>query len=52
MERNPRVGPVTALATGLTLGPMERFASAKKVAACVGLIPSEHHHGIFVRNSA
>lgn len=54
-ERNPEarylmhhqqgVGPITALATVLTLGPVSRFASAKKVASYVGLIPAEYSSG-------
>jgi hypothetical protein len=39
------VGPMTALAMVLTLGPAERFASPKQVASYFGLIPSEHSSG-------
>ena len=39
------VGPVTALATVLTLGPVERFPSARQVASYVGLTPREHSSG-------
>ena len=39
---HPGVGPVTALAFVLTIGPPERFARARQVASYVGLIPSEH----------
>jgi transposase len=38
---HPGVGPVTALAVVLTLGPAERFASGKQVGSYFGLIPSE-----------
>jgi len=54
-ERNPEahylmhhqsgVGPITALAVVLSLGPVERFASARKVASYVGLIPAEFSSG-------
>ena len=36
---HPGVGPVTALAMVLTLGPAERFESAEKVGSYFGLIP-------------
>jgi transposase len=39
------VGPVTALATVLTLGPVERFGNARQVASYVGLTPREHSSG-------
>jgi transposase len=42
---HPGVGPVTALAMVLTLGPAERFPSARQVASYFGLIPSEHSSG-------
>jgi transposase len=42
---HPGVGPVTALAMVLTLGPAERFASGKQVASYLGLIPSESSSG-------
>ena len=42
---HPGVGPVTALAMVLTLGPAERFASAKSVGSYFGLIPSEDSSG-------
>jgi transposase len=42
---HPGVGPVTALAMVLTLGPAERFASGKQAASYFGLIPSEHSSG-------
>jgi transposase len=42
---HPGVGPVTALAMVLTLGPAERFASSKEVGSYFGLIPSEESSG-------
>ena len=42
---HPGVGPVTALAMVLALGPVQRFAHAGKVSSYVGLIPSEHSSG-------
>lgn len=42
---HPGVGPVTALAMVLTLGPAQRFARARQVASYFGLIPSEHSSG-------
>ena len=42
---HPGVGPVTALAMVLTLGPAERFACGRKVGSYLGLIPSEHSSG-------
>ena len=42
---HPGVGPMTGLAMVLTLGPAERFASAKQVGSYFGLIPSEHSSG-------
>lgn len=42
---HPGVGPVTALAMVLTLGPAERFDNARQVASYFGLIPSEHSSG-------
>ena len=42
---HPGVGPVTALAFVLTLGEPERFASGKKVASYLGLIPAESSSG-------
>ena len=41
----PGVGPVTALAFALTLGPAERFRRGKQVASYFGLIPAEHSSG-------
>lgn len=42
---HPGVGPVTALAFVLTLGPVERFRRGKQVASYFGLIPAEHSSG-------
>ncbi|HZC22727.1 MAG TPA: IS110 family transposase [Candidatus Binatia bacterium] len=42
---HPGVGPQTALAFVLTIGEVERFPNAKKIASYVGLIPSEHSSG-------
>jgi transposase len=42
---HPGVGPVTALAMVLTLGPAKRFAHARQVGSYFGLIPSEHSSG-------
>ena len=42
---HPGVGPVTALSVVLTLGPAERFESAKQVGSYFGLIPSEASSG-------
>ncbi len=42
---HPGVGPVTALAMVLTLGPVERFARGKQVASYLGLIPREYSSG-------
>ena len=42
---HPGVGPVTALAMVLTLGPAERFASGKQVGSYFGLIPREDSSG-------
>jgi transposase len=45
LQTHPGVGAVTALAMVLTLGPAERFESAKQVGSYFGLIPSEHSSG-------
>jgi transposase len=45
MQHQCGVGPITALAVVLTLGPVERFASARKVASYAGLIPAEYSSG-------
>jgi transposase len=42
---HPGVGPVTALAMVLTIGPAQRFENARKVGSYFGLIPSEHSSG-------
>jgi len=42
---HPGVGPVTAQAFVLTLGPVERFGRGKQVASYFGLIPAEHSSG-------
>jgi transposase len=42
---HPGVGPVTALAMVLTLGPAKRFASGRQVGSYFGLIPREHSSG-------
>ena len=42
---HPGVGAVTALATVLTLGPAQRFPSARQVASYCGLIPAEYSSG-------
>ena len=39
------VGPVTALAFVLTIGPVERFAHSKQVVSYLGLNPREHSSG-------
>src|SRR5262247_4545422 len=39
---HPGVGPLTALATVVVLGPVTRFADAKHVVSYVGLAPSLH----------
>jgi transposase len=42
---HPGVGPITALAFVLTMGPAQRFGRGKQVASYFGLIPSEHSSG-------
>ena len=42
---HPGVGPVTALAFVLTMGPVDRFSRGKKVSSYLGLIPSENSSG-------
>lgn len=39
------VGPVTALAFVLTLGPIGRFPNSRKLISCLGLNPGEHSSG-------
>ena len=45
LQTQPGVGPITALAFVLTLGPVERFGRSKQVASYLGLIPAEHSSG-------
>jgi transposase len=45
LTTHPGVGPVTALAMVLTLGPAERFGSGKEVGSYFGLIPREESSG-------
>jgi transposase len=45
LTTHPGVGPITALAMVLTLGPAERFASGKDVGSYFGLIPKEDSSG-------
>jgi transposase len=42
---HPGVGPITALAFALTMGPVDRFRRGKQVASYLGLIPREHSSG-------
>jgi transposase len=42
---HPGVGPVTALAFALTLGPTQRFRRGKQVVSYLGLNPREHSSG-------
>jgi transposase len=37
---HPGVGPLTALAFELVIGPPERFHCGKQIASYVGLVPS------------
>ena len=45
LQTHPGVGPVTALAMVLTLGPAKRFPGGKQVGSYLGLIPSEYSSG-------
>jgi transposase len=45
LMRQKGVGPVTALAFVLTLGPVERFANSRKVVSYLGLNPREDSSG-------
>ena len=45
LQTHPGVGPVTALAMVLTLGPAKRFPSGREVGSYFGLIPSEYSSG-------
>jgi transposase len=49
---HPGVGPVTALAFVLTLGPVTRFARSKQVVSYLGLNPKEHSSGDHQHTSA
>ena len=42
---HPGVGPVTALAVVLTLGPAGRFEKPRQIGSYLGLIPREHSSG-------
>ena len=42
---HPGVGPVTALAFVLIIGPVERFQRSKQVVSYLGLNPQEHSSG-------
>ena len=42
---HPGIGPVTALAFALTIGPIGRFRRSKQIASYLGLNPSEHSSG-------
>src|SRR6201997_3939032 len=42
---HPGVGPVTALATDVSLGDARRFADGKPLASYVGIIPREYSSG-------
>ncbi|GAC1631291.1 MAG: hypothetical protein NVS9B14_02920 [Candidatus Acidiferrum sp.] len=42
---HPGVGPITALAFVLTLGPADRFRRGKQIGSYFGLIPAEHSSG-------
>jgi len=45
LMKEPGVGPVTALAFVLTIGPVVRFQRSKQVASYLGLNPSEESSG-------
>lgn len=45
LMQQPGVGPVTALAFLLTLGPVERFPRSKQVVSYLGLNPREYSSG-------
>jgi transposase len=42
---HPGVGPISALAFTLTMGPAQRFQRGKQIASYLGLIPSEYSSG-------
>jgi transposase len=43
--KKPGVGPVTALAFVLTIGPVSRFQRSKQVVSYLGFNPSEESSG-------
>lgn len=45
LQTQPGVGPITALAFVLTIGPVKRFPRSKQVASYLGLIPAEYSSG-------
>lgn len=45
LMQQPGVGPVTALAFVLTIGPVERFRRSRQVVSYLGLNPREHSSG-------
>lgn len=45
LMQQPGVGPVTALAFALTVGPVSRFRNSKKLVSYLGLNPSEESSG-------
>ena len=45
LMQQPGVGPVTALAFVLTIGPVERFRKSKQVVSYLGLNPRENSSG-------
>ncbi len=45
MKKQKGVGPVTALAFVLTVGPVGRFSSSRKQVSYLGLNPREHSSG-------
>ena len=45
LRTHPGVGPVTALAFVLTIGPVGRFANSRKLVSYLGLNPGEHSSG-------
>jgi transposase len=45
MQKVCGVGPITAMAVVLSLGPVSRFKNARKVASYAGLVPAEYSSG-------
>jgi transposase len=45
LMKQPGVGPVTALAFVLVVGPVERFPNSRKLISYLGLNPAEHSSG-------